>query len=365
MARTSHEPKLRRVSLRIRFFETIHGMGTSTFETKLEVMRRTISIVAVLALFCAGRIFSPVAAEGAERPTLFPKLHAGQTFTYLIEYRTQKNVKTESRVVTPSGPQNDQADAQWLLRVEILDVRPDGRRAAIHARSQFESVDSKQTDGKQGTGEGAPTAEGKPVEFTILSDGRADAVTGIDALFPEQRVAWQAWLREFAIAGIFPRDGVKRGQTWKSTEVEESPSPIVRLEWQKSATYVRDEPCAPVQLSELDTAAPKNSASETCAVVLTHAILKQKSSPKDTTPEDFRLHALRTTGTASGTNETITYISLQTGLVVRVKEDAKQFMDVVIAKADGSNQVHYNVDAARHTEILLLADAAPAALSKP
>jgi len=93
MARASHEPKLRRVSLRIRFFETIHGMGTSTFETKLEVMRRTISIVAVLALFCAGRIFSPVAAEGAERPTLFPKLHAGQTFTYLIEYRTQKNVK--------------------------------------------------------------------------------------------------------------------------------------------------------------------------------------------------------------------------------------------------------------------------------
>ena len=191
----------------------------------------------------------------------------------------------------------------------------------------------------------------------ILSDGRADAVTGIDALFPEQRVAWQAWLREFAIAGIFPRDGVKRGQTWKSTEVEESPSPIVRLEWQKSATYVRDEPCAPAQLSELDAASPKNPASETCAVVLTHAVLKQKSSPKDTTPEDFRLHDLRTTGTASGANETITYISLQTGLVVRVKEDARQFMDVVIAKTDGSNQVHYNVDAVRHTEILLLADA--------
>jgi hypothetical protein len=287
-------------------------------------------------------------------------LHPEQTFTYLIEYRTQKNVKTESRVVTPSGPQNDQAAAQWLLRVEILDVRPQGRRAAIHARSQFESVDSKPASDKEGTGEGATTGEGKPVEFTILPDGRADAVTGLGALFPEQRVAWQAWLRQFAIAGIFPRDGVKRGQTWKSTEVEESPSPIVRLEWEKNATYVREEPCAPVQLSELDAATPKNSASETCAVILTHAVLKQKSSPKDTTPEDFRLHELRTTGTASGTNETITYISLQTGLVVRVKEDAKQFMDVVIAKADGSNQVHYNVDAARHTEILLLADAAPA-----
>ncbi|MEQ1353074.1 MAG: hypothetical protein ABLT11_03590 [Candidatus Acidiferrum sp.] len=287
-------------------------------------------------------------------------MHAGQTFTYLIEYRTQKNVKTESRVVTPSGPQNDQATAQWLLRVEILDVHPRDRRAAIHARSQFESVDSKPTADAEIGKNGAPAAESKPVEFTIFPDGRADAVTGLDALFPEQRVAWQAWLRQFAIAGIFPRDGVKRGQTWKSTEMEESPSPIIRLEWEKSASYVRDEPCAPVQLSDLDAAVPKKSGSETCAVILTHAVLKQKSSPKDTTPEDFRLHDLRTSGTASGTNETITYISLQTGLVTRVTEDAKQFMDVVIAKTDGSNQVHYNVDAARHTEILLLADAAPA-----
>lgn len=328
-------------------------------------MRRIIPIAAVpalwalLALVSAGAAFSPAAA-GAERPTLFPKLHAGQTFTYLIEYRTQKDVKTESRVVTPSGPQNDQATAQWLLRVEILEVRPDGRRAAIHARSQFESVDSKPTADSEVGKNGAPAAESKPVEFTILPDGRADPVKGIEALFLEQRVAWQAWLRQFAIAGIFPRGGVKRGQTWKSTEVEESPSPIIRLEWEKTVTYVRDEPCAPVQLSELDAAAPKKSGSETCAVILTHAVLKQKSSPKDTTPEDFRLHDLRTTGTASGANETITYISLQTGLVVRVKEDAKQFMDVVIAKTDGSNQVHYNVDAARHTEILLLADATPA-----
>jgi hypothetical protein len=327
-----------------------------------------ISNLAVSTLFTlvvAVQILSPIVGSGAERPTLFPTLHPGQSFTYLIEYRTLKNVKTESRVVTPAGPQNDQADAQWLLRLEILDVHPQGRRATIHARSQFESVDSNRAADKQGAGEGAPTAEGKPVEFTVLPDGRAEAVKGIEALFPEQRVAWQAWLRQFAIAGIFPRDGVKRGQTWKSTEVEESPSPIIRLGWEKTATYVRDEPCAPVQLSELDAAAAKKSGSETCAVILTHAVLKQKSSPKDTTPEDFRLHDLRTAGTAGGANETITYISLQTGLVVRVKEDAKQFMDVVIGKADGSNQVHYNVDAGRHTEILLLADATPATPAKP
>jgi hypothetical protein len=80
----------------------------------------------------------------------------------------------------------------------------------------------------------------------------------------------------------------------------------------------------------------------------------QKSSPKDATPEDFKLHQLKTMGAAKGSNEIITYISLTTGLVVRATEDATQQMDVVVAKADGSNGVRYNVDAKSQLEVLLL-----------
>ncbi len=65
---------------------------------------------------------------------------------------------------------------------------------------------------------------------------------------------------------------------------------------------------------------------------------------------------MKTTGTAKGKNENITYISLTTGLVVRATEEANQFMDVVVAKADGSNRVHYNVDAKSHSEILLISE---------
>lgn len=310
---------------------------------------------------------STTAVAANARNTLFPKLHAGQTLTYLVQYRTQKNVKTESRVVTPSGPQDAQTEAQWILHLEILDVHPQGDRAAIHARSQLQSVVSGPSTktpavGQTPSAQQAPNSDEKFVEFTILPDGRADSVTGLDALFPEQREAWQQWLRQFAIAGVFRQGGVKRGQTWKSTEPEEAPSPIARLQWEKKATYGRDEPCSAFQLAEPRLATPKKPQLETCAVVLTHAVLKQKSSPKDTTPGDYQLHGLRTTGTASGTNETISYISLQSGLVMRVTEDAKQFMDVVIAKSDGSNQVHYNVDATSHTEVFLQA---PAAAPKP
>jgi hypothetical protein len=91
-------------------------------------------------------------------------------------------------------------------------------------------------------------------------------------------------------------------------------------------------------------------------VLLARAKLQQKSSTKDATPEDFKLHELRTMGAAKGTNEIITYISLTTGLVLRATEEAKQQMDVVVAKADGSNRVHYNVDATSHSEVLLVTE---------
>lgn len=313
-------------------------------------------------LFATTHIHSSVAAAPTARATLFPKLHAGQTFTYYIQYRIKKNVKTESRVVTHTGPQDAETDAEWLLHVDILDVHPQGERSAIHARSQFQSVASAMAQNNAGTqqpssGSAAPSLESKPVDFTILPDGRVDSVTGLNDLFPDQRQVWQVWLRQFAIAGVFPRDGVKPGQSWKSSEPEQAPSPIVKLEWEKQATYVRDEPCSPIQFSETGIVTPKNSPAESCAVVLTSAILKQKSSPKDTTPGDFRLHDLRTTGNASGKNETISYISLQSGLIVRVTEDAHQFMDVLVAKTDASNQIHYNVEATGHTEVLLVADA--------
>jgi hypothetical protein len=91
-------------------------------------------------------------------------------------------------------------------------------------------------------------------------------------------------------------------------------------------------------------------------VLLTTAKLKQNSSSKDATPDDFKLHELRTTGTAKGTSEFITYISLKSGLVIRATEETNQFMDVVVAKADASNRVHYNVDARSHAQVLLVTE---------
>ncbi len=124
----------------------------------------------------------------------------------------------------------------------------------------------------------------------------------------------------------------------------------------KRSTYVRDEPCRTAQLTIEGGSSPADQVPETCAVILTTATLKQESSRKNATPEDFKLHEMRTMGTARGTNQVIAYLSLKTGLVVRATEEASQSMDVVIAKIDGTNRVHYSVDAKSNSEVLLVAD---------
>jgi hypothetical protein len=314
----------------------------------------------------AGLLFLAAATLGAanKRVHLLPKLRSGQTFAYLIRFQSDKTVKAESKVVAPMAPNAAQLDAHGLLRVEILEVHETGSKAAIHARAQFLTLDSGAW--LKVPGEKKPVRDelrvdptNKSIEFTISPDGSVNNVNGLDSLLPEQQQAWQQWVARFALAWTFPAGGMKSGEKWKSEQAEQAGAPIARLLWARESTYVRDEPCQSSQLSLTGDVSPSAGPPDTCAVLLTTATLKQKSSPKDATPEEFQLHELRTTGTAKGTNEIITYISLKSGLVVRATEETSQFMDVVVAKADGSNHVHYNVDAKSHSEVILVTETPP------
>lgn len=320
-------------------------------------MKRTFVLFTGMLLYAA----SPVAARD-QRASLLPKLRAGQTLTYLIRYRSSKNVKTESRVAVPMAPTASQTDAHGLLRIEILNLQPAGNRLAIHARGQFLNDDfgvpAAKPAGEKSDSKPQPRSpEENPIEFTISPEGFAENIIGLDGLTTEQQQIWQEWLARFATAWTLPSERAKIGDKWKIEQSEPATSPIAALGWMRDSSYVRNERCRPAQLSTTGEAMVSNGPMDTCAVLLTTAKLVQRSSPKDATPEDFKLHQLKTTGTAKGSNELITYISLTTGLVVRATEGASQQMDVVVAKADGSNGVHYNIDARSDLEILLLTEA--------
>jgi hypothetical protein len=301
------------------------------------------------------------AGSRTERVNLFPKLLAGQTIAYRLRYRLDKDIRTQSSVVSPQGPSVVRIDVQGILRMEVVEVRSAGERMVIHARTRFEAL-SSDTGFKIPALE-APTGEvqridpkGKFVEFTISADGRVDDVKGLETFSPEEQQAWGDWVSLFAVAAVFPTKGVKRREKWESDEPEKSPAPIARLVWLKRSSYVRDEPCRTAQLTIDGQASDAGQPPEMCAVILTTAVLKQQSSKKDATPEDYKVHELQTMGTARGTNQVIAYISLKTGLVVRATEESGQAMDVVVAKKDGTNRVHYRVDAKCNSEVLLIAD---------
>ena len=266
--------------------------------------------------------------------SLFPQLRAGQTVTYEVTYRSDKQMATKSAMVMDSTPAPTQVDVRMLLRLRVLDVAAYGRRARIHARVRMEPSEH---------------APARSVEFTMLPDGRVARVKGLEGLQPDERQAWQEWVASFTLAATLSGEKAKLSATWKSEEPENSPAPIAALTWSRESTYAGNEPCPSVQVS----VAPEPAM---CAVLVTTATLKQHSPEKNATPEDFRLHQLHTSGTARGKNRIITYVSLRTGLLVRATEEAGQTMEVTIAKADGSNQVRYNVTATSHGEVFQVSD---------
>jgi hypothetical protein len=284
-------------------------------------------------------------------------VHAGQNLAYQISYHSDKHIKTDSSVIVATPADSAKIDVNALLRLEVLGVQAQADRALIRARTKFEVLDSDSLFKTPGFEPPSPQVQrqdpkGKVIEFSILPDGRIDKITGLDALFPEQQQTWQEWASRFLFGAELRTSTVRISQKWNSAEAEKSPAPIAGLRWIRQSTYVRDESCRAVQLTVQGNVAPADAQPETCAVILTTATLAQDSSEKNATPEDFKLHELRTSGTARGANRIITYISLKTGLLIRATEEATQQMNVTVAKADGSNRVHYYVNAKSHSEVV-------------
>jgi hypothetical protein len=192
-------------------------------------------------------------AAGEKRASLLPKLQAGQKLTYLIRFRSDKSVKTESNVTAPMAPSAAQVDAHGLFQMGVLDVQQMNGKAAIHARGEFHALDSdsslkkpvKKDSQSQPAHEQSAEAS---IEFTISPDGAVRQVTGLDAFTPEHQQAWQEWVARFAVAWTLPADGAKIGDKWKSEQAEDAASPIASLTWERESQYVKNEPCRASQL---------------------------------------------------------------------------------------------------------------------
>lgn len=279
-----------------------------------------------------------------QRVRLSPRLSAGQTVIYQLEFHESRDVRVDSHVAVPPLPAGGSLDASCLLQVSVVDASARGFRLKTYLSER--KAQSRAVDSSSAQSDSAPD---KLIEVFIEPNGTAAQIKGFDQLNAAQQLAWNTWLARFTSSMTYPQNGVRPGQKWQNDEVEATPSPIASLLWKRTYQYGHDEPCYATNASA--------SKADLCAAIVVHATLSQKSSPKNSTPPDYKLRNLATQGTAAGTNETILYIAKATGLLVRTTEDAQQSMDVMIALADGSNQVHYTIDAKSHSQIQLLPDA--------
>jgi len=303
--------------------------------SRVGIFVRVFLLIAFLAI---GAPFS-----FSQRRRLAPRLRAGQILFYRIDFKSSRNMKTAGPVSSPQLPPSSTLAATGLLQVEILSAGA----AGLHVKTYYSERDSQTHDS---------STSDKMVEVSIAANGTASQITGIDRLSPAQQFAWNHWLGRFTSSMAFPKGGVHAGHKWETSEPETDPSPIAALSWTKKYQYVRDEPCLSDQHSQKASQASSLPDAKVCAVILVRSVLHQKSSPKNSTPDDYKLRNLNTRGSAAGKNETILYYDLSSGLLVRSTEDAQQAMDVLIALTDGSNSVRYALDAKSHSDILLLAD---------
>jgi len=308
-------------------------MTPQTRYSKLAVVRNWARLLAFLPalLMLSGALLY------ADSVFFLPKLYRGQKLLYEVHGRLDRKVKTESRIASSRGPQELQGDLSNQVRLTIEEVRPGKTESWVSAQTEL-----LPEEGTQNPRFATPIPK---LSFDILDAGQIGRLTGLEDLSPEQRVLLQFWAARFSFGWTLPHKTLKPGEKWKFEEPEVSDSLIADLVWEREVTYARDDKC-PVL--------PK----ETCAVFLAQSTLKQKSSPKDSTPEDYRLHELKTFGMAKGENQVITYISRKSGLVMRANEDVRQSMDVTVMKADGTNGVHYTIDASSHLETLFVPQAA-------
>lgn len=289
-----------------------------------------------------------------------PSFKPSDVSLYRVHLKINRDIKTKSVVSLPQTPTQANLDVQGILQVEVLPAEGSVVPGSIRLRTWFLalasdlSVRPRLSKSGDASLERAP-AENRFIDCTLTPAGEVDQITGLDALAPEQQQAWREWGTRFAAAFLVASEKHKRGDEWSAEEPEATPSPLAELHWQKKSQYIRDEPCTPLKFTRASEFL-RVPNSDSCSVIVATAALVQKSSSRDSTPPDYKRHHLRTSGKATGTSDVILSISLRTGQLVRATQNAKQQMDVSIALADGSTQVHYDIDATATTSVELIND---------
>jgi hypothetical protein len=287
-------------------------------------------------------------ASTEPRVSLAPRFSPGQAFRYSMEFETTTSTSRSGLAADPEGPSKLVItwDATILLQVLPADTNAQGN---IRLRTIYESSTAHVTSdtfdpAAAATEEQYKKLQGKVVEFTLDANGKVILVAGLEDIVDGEKAAQAAreWISQLGAGSGAPLGGVTVGQKWSSDQP--ASLPIAGMVWRTDAEYMRNEICHPPNLeappaSSTESAANPDAA-ETCAVVLTHLNLLRPKSVRNSTPDDYRKNGMQTAGKWDGSAQSLSYISLRTGLAVSVTQTGTEEMDVTVTTGKNTS-MHY------------------------
>jgi hypothetical protein len=292
----------------------------------------------------------------ADRVHLAPKFSPGDVIRYRIESSSNSTGKTTAPIVNPEGGSQSSDSIHMVVRLEVLNLSPDGdiRLRATYEKSAAASEADALDLSAQSFSSRYNRLEGRTFEFTLEPGGKVtniqDLTAAVSGQSPKAIDPALAWLQNVTSGDTLPKNGIAIGQKWKRERPVEG-ALLSGLAWRGESTYLRNEPCGSSSASapspDAKPASDKpyagaSSGSEQCAVILTQfQMTRQGSTHSQATPEDYRRNGLRTSGTWTGSGESLDEFSLTTGRLVSSTQSDTQNMDYqVISASTGSSLRH-------------------------
>jgi hypothetical protein len=307
-------------------------------------------------------------ATGSTQPpvSLSPRFSPGQAFRYAMEFETTTTSSRSGIATDPQGPSKLVIawDATILLEVLPAETSAPGN---IRLRTTYEKSTAHVTSdtfdpAAAATEDQYQKLEGKVVEFTLDANGKVILVAGLEDIVDGEKAVQAAreWIAQLDAGSGAPAGGVSVGQKW-SSEKSAASLPVAGMVWRTESEYLRNEICHPPNLEAAPVpsgaqSATNPEAAETCAVILTRLNLVRPKSIHNPTPEDYRKNGMQTAGKWDGSAESLSYISLRTGLAVSITQTGTEEMDVTLTTGKNTSMRYAGTVLSRSQVALIAGD---------
>ena len=305
-----------------------------------------------------GLLLGCLAVYGAAKVQLKPDLSAGEILRYQIETRETSSGQVTTPVANPQAGSKSDESVSLLVNLKVIQVNVPKSGVAGPVRLQA-TYEKAQATGSENTPDSTVASatniysqlEGQLFEFTALPDGSMEDFKAPGDILANLTAANPAlsWMTGVIFGRGTPMGGVSVGQKWRTQRPLSGVVPLSGVQWRMESTYLRDEACPPA----LITSSVSSEYANRCAAILTHFEIARSGS-SDPTPPEYLKNGLRTSGSWTGSGESLDFVSIATGLLVRSTQTSTQDLDYQVTSASTGSSVHQVSHTTTRSEITLL-----------